>query len=170
MIIRCLLRGQTLRFSNSVASRILIGAFRLRRGRELPDQKHQISGDWYVTLAVADRYRSGICVVLASTEQTIFDSSYYHLSFTMTSTNGQIPSNVGFVGLGNMGFPMFCNLSSKLPSTSTVHYYDISQESMERANKESNASAKLDPCSSAREVIEKSVSASIRHGLAGCIN
>ncbi|OQV03817.1 hypothetical protein CLAIMM_08810 isoform 1 [Cladophialophora immunda] len=68
----------------------------------------------------------------------------------------QLPANIGFVGLGNMGFPMFSNLVSKLPETSTVHFYDVNPESMQRGLKESGAVAKLDPCSSSREVAEKS--------------
>lgn len=71
---------------------------------------------------------------------------------------GKLPSNIGFIGMGNMGFPMFCNLVSKLPETTTVHYYDVSAESMERAQKESGAKAKLDPCQNSREVAERSVS------------
>jgi len=69
----------------------------------------------------------------------------------------QLPSHIGFIGLGNMGFPMFCNLSSKIPATSTVHFYDVVPESVQRGLKESGAVAQLDPCSSAREVAEKSV-------------
>lgn len=56
-----------------------------------------------------------------------------------------------------MGFPMFSNIVSKLPSTSTVHFYDVVPESMERGLKESGAVAQLDPCRSSREVAEKSV-------------
>lgn len=57
-----------------------------------------------------------------------------------------------------MGFPMFCNLAGKIPSTSTVHFYDVNPESMERALREPGLVAKLDRCSSAKEVAEKSVS------------
>jgi 3-hydroxyisobutyrate dehydrogenase-like beta-hydroxyacid dehydrogenase len=69
----------------------------------------------------------------------------------------ELPTKIGFIGLGNMGFPMFSNLVNKLPSTSTVHFYDVSPESIERGLKGSGAVAKLDPCSSSREVAEKSV-------------
>jgi 3-hydroxyisobutyrate dehydrogenase-like beta-hydroxyacid dehydrogenase len=75
----------------------------------------------------------------------------------MASSDAQLPPNIGFIGLGNMGFPMFSNLVSKLPETSTVHFYDVLPESMERGLKESGAVAKLDPCGSSREVVEKSV-------------
>jgi len=68
----------------------------------------------------------------------------------------QLPSDLGFVGLGNMGFPMFSNLVSKLPPTTTVHFYDVNPDSVERGLKESGAVAKLDPCKSSREVAEKS--------------
>ncbi|KAF2093358.1 hypothetical protein NA57DRAFT_61484 [Rhizodiscina lignyota] len=71
-------------------------------------------------------------------------------------TDAQPPSNIGFIGLGNMGFPMFSNLVSKLPSTTTVHFYDVSSDAIQRGLKESGAVAKLDPCGSSREVAEKS--------------
>ena len=75
----------------------------------------------------------------------------------MAGSSVQLPSNIGFVGLGNMGFPMFSNLVSKLPQTSTVHFYDVIPASVERGLKESAAVAKLDACGSSREVAEKSV-------------
>ena len=56
-----------------------------------------------------------------------------------------------------MGFPMFSNLVGKLTAASTVHFYDVNPESMDRGFKESGAVAKLDRCSSSREVAEKSV-------------
>ena len=69
----------------------------------------------------------------------------------------KLSSNIGFIGLGNMGFPMFSNLVSKIPETSTVHFFDVNPESLDRGIKESGAVAKLDPCGSSREVAEKSV-------------
>jgi 3-hydroxyisobutyrate dehydrogenase-like beta-hydroxyacid dehydrogenase len=77
----------------------------------------------------------------------------------MASADVKLPSNIGFIGLGNMGFPMFSNLVSKLPETATVHFYDVLPQSIERGLKESGAVAKLDPCCSSREVAEKSVRA-----------
>lgn len=74
-----------------------------------------------------------------------------------SDTTSKLPSHLGFVGLGIMGFPMFCNLASKIPASSTVHFYDVNPDSMERALKEPGLVAKLDRCSSAREVAEKSV-------------
>ena len=73
----------------------------------------------------------------------------------------KLPANIGFIGLGNMGFPMFSNLVSKLPETSTVHFFDVSSESMEKGSKGAGAVAKLDPCGSSREVAEKSVCAPV---------
>lgn len=75
----------------------------------------------------------------------------------MASSDSQLPANIGFIGLGNMGFPMFSNLVSKLPQTSTVHFYDVIPDAIERGLKESGAVAQLDPCKSSREVAEKSV-------------
>lgn len=74
------------------------------------------------------------------------------------SSSVTLPSNIGFIGLGNMGLPMFSNLISKLPSTSTVHFYDVSSEAMIKGSNDSRAICHLDPCSNAREVAEKSVS------------
>ncbi|KFY01931.1 hypothetical protein O988_02437 [Pseudogymnoascus sp. VKM F-3808] len=74
----------------------------------------------------------------------------------MGSSDVKLPSDLGFIGLGNMGFPMFSNLVSKLPKTTTVHFYDIMPQSVERGLKESGAVAKLDACSSSREVAERS--------------
>jgi pyrroline-5-carboxylate reductase len=80
----------------------------------------------------------------------------------MASSEVKLPENIGFIGLGNMGFPMFSNLVSKLPETTTVHFYDILPQSVERGLKESGAVAKLNPCGSSREVAEKSVCALLR--------
>ncbi|KAH8812550.1 3-hydroxyisobutyrate dehydrogenase [Xylogone sp. PMI_703] len=74
----------------------------------------------------------------------------------MGSSDVQLPLNLGFIGLGNMGLPMFSNLVSKLPETYTVHFYDVLPGSMERGLKESGAVAKLDPCGNSREVAERS--------------
>ncbi|KAK6371513.1 hypothetical protein LTS17_008763 [Exophiala oligosperma] len=73
-----------------------------------------------------------------------------------SSSSSLLPPHLGFVGLGIMGFPMFCNLAGKIPSTSTVHFYDVNPESMERALREPGLVAKLDRCSSAKGVAEKS--------------
>lgn len=86
----------------------------------------------------------------------------------MASSDVKIPSDIGFIGLGNMGFPMFSNLTSKLPDTCTVHFYDVSPQAMEKGSKENGAipeakaTVKLDPCSSSREVAEKSVCSSLK--------
>jgi 3-hydroxyisobutyrate dehydrogenase len=34
-------------------------------------------------------------------------------------------SNIGFIGLGAMGFPMAEQLATKLPSTTTIIVYDV---------------------------------------------
>lgn len=74
-----------------------------------------------------------------------------------TETEVTLPSNIGFIGLGNMGGPMFANLASKIPATYTVHFFDVSPEAMEKGLKRSGAVAQLDPCRNAREVAERSV-------------
>ncbi|KAH0840925.1 3-hydroxyisobutyrate dehydrogenase [Fonsecaea pedrosoi] len=78
------------------------------------------------------------------------------MASSSSSSDPQLPANIGFIGLGNMGFPMFSNLVSKLPATSTVHFYDVNPRSIEMGLNESGAVAKLDACGSSREVAEKS--------------
>ena len=73
------------------------------------------------------------------------------------SSSVTLPSSIGFIGLGNMGGPMFSKLTSKLPSSSTVHFYDVSSEAMTKGSKDPRAICHLDPCNNAREVAEKSV-------------
>ncbi|KIW19480.1 hypothetical protein PV08_00052 [Exophiala spinifera] len=78
------------------------------------------------------------------------------LASSSSSSSNKLPSHLGFVGLGVMGFAMFCNLARKVPAGSTVHFYDVNPDSMERAAREPGLVAQLDRCSCAREVAEKS--------------
>src|ERR1700753_3832303 len=80
----------------------------------------------------------------------------------MASTDVRLPANIGFVGLGKMGLPMFSNLVRNLPQTSTVHFYDVMPEAMEKALVVPGAVAKVDQCKSSREVAEKSVCATFQ--------
>lgn len=64
--------------------------------------------------------------------------------------------NVGFIGLGTMGFAMAVNLASKLPQGSKLFIYDISADAVDRfvaQHPESAVAAK-----SAKEVTQSSVS------------
>lgn len=66
------------------------------------------------------------------------------------------PSNVGFIGLGIMGYPMAVNLISKLPDTSKLYVYDISAKTLIKLQEETSA-RKVQICECSKEVAEKSV-------------
>lgn len=66
------------------------------------------------------------------------------------------PLNVGFVGLGAMGFAMAVNLASKLPRGSKLSVYDISKETMDKFVAQHPDSAVA--AGSAKEVTQSSVS------------
>jgi len=63
-------------------------------------------------------------------------------------------NTVGFVGLGAMGYCMTEQLVQKLPATTKICAFDVVQSVLERLSSESKG--KVIPCSSAREVAEKS--------------
>jgi len=67
-----------------------------------------------------------------------------------------LPNNVGFIGLGIMGYPMAANLAAKLPSPSNLHIYDISTESLSKLQKEARE-PRVHICKSSKEVAEQSV-------------
>jgi 3-hydroxyisobutyrate dehydrogenase len=62
---------------------------------------------------------------------------------------------VGFIGLGTMGIPMVENLTKKLPSSSKIYVYDVSQQAVNKIEAENKG--KVCACSSSKEVAEKSV-------------
>lgn len=66
------------------------------------------------------------------------------------------PLNVGFIGLGTMGFAMAVNLANKLPASSKLFVYDISTDAVNKfvAQHPNLAVA----TGSAKEVTQKSVS------------
>ena len=76
----------------------------------------------------------------------------------MTTMNSE-PVSVGFVGLGNMGFPMAENLVSKLPPGSKVLVYDIASEAVAKFVALHPDSAVA--CVSAKGVTENAVSPSV---------
>ena len=68
-------------------------------------------------------------------------------------------STVGFVGLGTMGYPMVENLVEKLPPSAKIFVFDVSKEALGRITMKSQP--KVQACSSAKEVAEKSVCTSV---------
>lgn len=69
------------------------------------------------------------------------------------------PLNVGFIGLGAMGFAMAENLASKLPRGSKLFVYDISKDTMDKFVAQHSDSAVAS--GSAKEVTQNSVSCEI---------
>ncbi|KAJ5935989.1 hypothetical protein N7454_005287 [Penicillium verhagenii] len=61
---------------------------------------------------------------------------------------------LGFIGLGVMGYPMARNLLKKLDNGGKLHVYDVSDEVLRRFEHE--APQMVSVCSSSREVMEKS--------------
>ena len=66
------------------------------------------------------------------------------------------PLNVGFIGLGTMGFAMAVNLVKKLPRGSKLFVYDISTDAVDRFVAQHPESAVA--AGSAKEVTQNSVS------------
>jgi 3-hydroxyisobutyrate dehydrogenase len=62
---------------------------------------------------------------------------------------------VGFIGLGTMGIPMVENLIKKLPSSTKIYVYDVSEQAVKKI--ESENKGKVHACSNSKEVAEKSV-------------
>ncbi len=62
---------------------------------------------------------------------------------------------IGFIGLGVMGFPMAENLVKKLPLSSTLYVFDISEDLIEKLC--SVGQGRAYGCESAKDVSEKSV-------------
>ncbi|GAM85083.1 hypothetical protein ANO11243_030860 [Dothideomycetidae sp. 11243] len=69
------------------------------------------------------------------------------------STSRSVQATYGFIGLGQMGYPMAVNLRTKLPSSDQVIVYDINTEATGRLQKEHKG---VEVARSAREVAEKS--------------
>lgn len=65
------------------------------------------------------------------------------------------PRELGFIGLGVMGYPMALNLLKKLEDGARLHVYDVDDRALRKFEEE--ASTKVDVCSNAREVAESSV-------------
>lgn len=88
---------------------------------------------------------------LAQNGNTI--STTIHLLFNIMSDTS---TNVGFIGLGVMGYPMAQNLLSKLPARSSMSIFDISDDTLSRFQADAN-SEHLSICKSSRQVAEQCV-------------
>lgn len=65
------------------------------------------------------------------------------------------PLNVGFIGLGAMGFPMAVNLITKLAKGSKLYIFDVSKDAMARFAQLHPESSEI--CDSPKSVAEKAV-------------
>ena len=66
-----------------------------------------------------------------------------------------LPKNIGWIGLGIMGFPMVNNLLDKMESDTQFYVYDVVQESIDKFVQDGNG--RVHACSSSKGVADKSV-------------
>lgn len=71
------------------------------------------------------------------------------------------PRELGFIGLGVMGYPMALNLLNRLETGSRLHVYDVSSQVLDEFKQEAPNLVSI--CSSARDVAERSVKSTF-HG------
>jgi 3-hydroxyisobutyrate dehydrogenase len=65
------------------------------------------------------------------------------------------PRELGFIGLGVMGYPMALNLLKKLDEGARLHVYDVDERALKKFEQE--APTKVHVCANAREVAKLSV-------------
>lgn len=65
------------------------------------------------------------------------------------------PRELGFIGLGVMGYPMALNLLNRLETGTRLHVYDVSSQVLDKFKQEAPNLVSI--CSSARDVAERSV-------------
>ncbi|KAJ7594584.1 NAD binding domain of 6-phosphogluconate dehydrogenase-domain-containing protein [Mycena floridula] len=68
----------------------------------------------------------------------------------------QLPTSLGWIGIGAMGYPMASQLRQKLPSTTAITIYDIDTSAVERFVAEYESFGEIVVAENAREVAEKS--------------
>ena len=66
-----------------------------------------------------------------------------------------LPKNIGWIGLGLMGFPMASNLLKKTSEDTQLYVYDVVQDSIDKLVKQGNG--RVHACGSSKEVTDKSV-------------
>ncbi|KAK3070424.1 hypothetical protein LTR53_010491 [Teratosphaeriaceae sp. CCFEE 6253] len=65
-----------------------------------------------------------------------------------------LPKNIGWIGLGLMGYPMAGNLIKKTSEDTQLYVYDVVQESIDKLVRDGNG--RVHACKSAKEVTDKS--------------
>ncbi|WAO95328.1 Hypothetical protein NCS54_01294200 [Fusarium falciforme] len=64
-------------------------------------------------------------------------------------------TDYGVIGLGIIGYGMAANLRKKLPSSTTLHVFDINQEVIQRLINEFGSYGKIEVASSAKDLVSK---------------
>ncbi|KKA20218.1 hypothetical protein T310_5761 [Rasamsonia emersonii CBS 393.64] len=77
------------------------------------------------------------------------------------STTLQRDATWGFIGLGNMGYPMAKNLRAKIPASDTLIIRDVNKDVMQRFVEETKTAGSVEIADNPREVAEKAVSKGI---------
>ncbi|KAK1028204.1 hypothetical protein LTR33_017377, partial [Friedmanniomyces endolithicus] len=65
-----------------------------------------------------------------------------------------LPKNIGWIGLGAMGYPMATNLLKKMSEDTQFYVYDVVQDSVDRFVKD--GAGRVHACASSKEVTDKS--------------
>jgi len=79
---------------------------------------------------------------------------------------GDLPKNVGWIGLGIMGIPMATNLLKKMSFETNFFVYDVVQKNVDDFVNSEYAKGRVTACGSSKEVADKSVRSlleSLRH-------
>ncbi|KAL1979284.1 hypothetical protein VTN96DRAFT_6312 [Rasamsonia emersonii] len=71
------------------------------------------------------------------------------------STTLQRDATWGFIGLGNMGYPMAKNLRAKIPASDTLIIRDVNKDVMQRFVEETKTAGSVEIADNPREVAEK---------------
>lgn len=78
----------------------------------------------------------------------------------MSNYKTMSPRELGFIGLGVMGYPMALNLLKKLEDGARLHVYDVDDHALRKFEEE--APTKVHVCSNAAEVAESSVNITLQ--------
>lgn len=68
-----------------------------------------------------------------------------------------LPTSIGFIGLGLMGLPMAHNLAAKMSPDSILYIYDISSTQLDTFTSNVSSPARVTRCTSPGEVASKAV-------------
>ncbi|KAJ4530288.1 hypothetical protein HRR80_009558 [Exophiala dermatitidis] len=107
------------------------------------------------SLLILDKY-SEITAEPYNTTSTLSIEQRYNCFPPVTGRVVKMSEDVGFIGVGNMGYRMAGNVRRKMPSSATLHIYDISKDACQRLKDEVGSFGPVEIANSAKEVTEKS--------------